>query len=528
MKKVIRTPDFPVVETKLGKLHGFMQDDVYHFMGVRYGTAQRFELPEMEKPWEGVRDAKSYGYICPLLPENGLAQTAVTHDPADADNPFAPPFASFEMPHVYWPMDEQCLYLNIWTKHLDTKAKRPVMVWLHGGGYSAGSSLELPGYDGHNLADHGDVVIVNLNHRLNCIGYLDLSSFGEEYKYTGCLGMADIVLALKWVNENIAAFGGDPDNVTVAGQSGGGGKTLALLQMPEADGMYHKLISQSGAIRRGVSTNLEEEKAYWQELGQKTVEILGLNADTIDQIRKVPYEQLSAAASKAGQELGREPGMLLFLPSPVKGYYEGPFDLAGFRKETAKIPVIAGTVLGEFNFMHYLGDKEKMTQDDKMALLQDAFGDRTERVLEQFRKIYPEKDILYAMSVDTIFRPGTIKFLDARTSWLKEEGKDTPCWNYLMSFIVPYLGGTTPFHCADISYVFRNVESEPLLCTGYEYAEKLQHHVSEAWLSFMKNGDPSTPELAWEPYDEEGRTRMIFDEDCRMCDISDQELLDLV
>mgnify|MGYP002626262887 CR=1 FL=1 len=138
-----------------------------------------------------------------------------------------------------------------------------------------------------------------------------------------------------------------------------------------------------------------------------------------------------------------------------------------------------------------------MTRDKKMAVLQDAFGEKTGRILEQFGKLYPEKDILYALSVDTMFRPGTVSFLDARTAWLEKEGCSTPCWNYLMSFIIPYLGGTTPFHCADISYVFRHVDSEPLLCTGYEYAEKLQSEVSEALLSFMKKDDPSTPEHAF-------------------------------
>ncbi|MBQ6368792.1 MAG: carboxylesterase/lipase family protein, partial [Parasporobacterium sp.] len=362
MKKVVRTPDFPIVETKLGKLHGFLQDDVYHFHGIRYGTAERFELPVMEKPWEGVRDAKSYGYICPLLPEDRQAQTALVHDPSDRNNPFAHPFCSFEMPHVYWPMDEQCLYLNVWTKHLDQGAKKPVMVWLHGGGFGSGSAIELPSYDGTNFTDYGDVVFVSLNHRLNCIGFLDLSSFGESFRYSGIAGMADIVLALQWVHENIEAFGGDPDNVTVAGQSGGGGKAAMLLQMPAADGLYHKVISQSGALKRSRTKSVEEEKIYWQELGSKTAQILGLDETSIDRIRKIPYEELSAAASQAGRELGREGGMMLLNPSPVDDYYIGSFELAGFREETADIPVIAGTVLGEFNFMHYLGDKNRYSE----------------------------------------------------------------------------------------------------------------------------------------------------------------------
>ena len=257
MKKVIRTPDFPIVRTKQGKLHGYQEDDVFHFYGIRYGRAERFQLPEPEPKWDGIRDAKSYGYICPLMPEEEQQE----------DSPMSAPGNSFEMQHVYWPMKEQCLYLNVWTKHLEKSAKKPVMVWLHGGGFSCGSSIEIPAYNGHNLCDYGDVVIVNLNHRLNCLGFLDLSSFGENYKYSGCAGMADVVLALQWVKENIEVFGGDPDNVTVAGQSGGGGKAAILMQMPPADGLYHKVISQSGALRDRSGTSITEEKRLWQSRG---------------------------------------------------------------------------------------------------------------------------------------------------------------------------------------------------------------------------------------------------------------------
>ena len=527
MRKIVRTPDYPIVETKLGKLHGYQQDEVFHFHGIRYGTAERFQLPVMEKPWKGVRDAKSYGYVCPLMPGNIEDQVSVVHDPEAEKNPMAAPFSSFEMPHVYWPMSEQCLYLNIWTKHLDPAAKRPVMVWLHGGGFGAGSSVELPSYDGHNFSDYGDVVFVNLNHRLNCIGFLDLSAFGEEYKYSGIAGMADIVLALQWVKENIAFFGGDPDNVTVAGQSGGGGKATMLLQMSAADGLYHKVISQSGALLKHTHKTLAEEKKYWQELGRQTVNILGLDETSIDRIREISYEELSQAVTSAGRKLGCREGMLLLEPSPVEGYYEGPYYLAGFREETAHIPYIAGTVFGEFSFMHYLGDKSRYTERGKMDLLREMYGDHTERARELFSEIYPEKDILYALSVDAMFRPATIDILTARTAWLREQGKNTLCWNYLVSAVIPYLGGIALYHCGDIPFAFRNVESEALLCTAWEYAEELEDRMSEAWLAFMKNGDPSTERLLWPPYTEDNRERMQFDAVSKAVAIDDAGLLDL-
>ncbi|MCI2049584.1 MAG: carboxylesterase family protein [Lachnospiraceae bacterium] len=512
MKKVIRTPDFPIVTTKQGKLHGFQEDDVYQFRGIRYGTAERFELPRAEEPWEGVRDAKAYGYVCPLMPE----------EPHAEDDPMSLPQASFEMPHVFWPESENCLYLNVWTKHLDPAAKRPVMLWLHGGGYAAGSSIEIPAYDGHNLADHGDVVIVSLNHRLNCIGFLDLSSFGEDYRYSGCLGMADIVLALQWIRDNIASFGGDPGNVTVAGQSGGGGKAAALLQMPPADGLYHGIIIQSGAFRSRSSMTAESEKRRWQALGEKTVEILELSDADIDEIRHIPYERLARAAQQAGKELGYPAGLMLFEPSPTENFYTGLSNVVGFREETRQIPVIAGTVLGEFSFSHDLGDKSRYSEEEKRKILEKTFGEDTERIVGLFHKVYPGMDILYALSVDTLFRPGTVRFLCQRAAFTY-----APCYNYMMSFIMPYMGGTAPWHCSCIPYVFRNVEMEPAHCTGHAYAASLQDCVSDAWTAFMEKKDPSTPGLPWQKFTTEDHARMIFAENCGISHVDDSELLEL-
>ena len=298
-----------------------------------------------------------------------------------------------------------------------------------------------------------------------------------------------------------------------------------LLQMPAADGLYHKVISQSGALKRSRTKSVEEEKIYWQELGSKTAQILGLDETSIDRVRKIPYEELSAAASQAGRELGREGGMMLLNPSPVDDYYIGSFELAGFREETADIPVIAGTVLGEFNFMHYLGDKNRYSEEEKMALLRETFGDKAERVRKLFEEQYPGKDPLYALSVDFLFRPATVAFLDERTKFLKKLGKETRSWNYVLSVVLPYLGGITLFHCGDIPFTFRNTELEPLICTAADYREELEDRMSEAWLAFMKNGDPSTKELPWEPYTVEHKTRMQFDGQSRMNRTDDTELL---
>ena len=217
----------PVANTPLGQLRGVKTEDAYIFRGIKYANARRFHMPEPVESWNGIRDAIIYGFVCPEI------TTPVPHD-------------QFTVPHVFYPQHEDCQYLNIWTQSLDSQAKRPVMVWLHGGGYSTGSGIEHYAYDGEELSRHQNVVVVTLNHRLNVLGYLDLSAYDEEYAQSGNVGMADIVEALRWVKNNIAAFGGDPENVTVFGQSGGGGKVTTLLQMPSADGLYHRAIMRTG------------------------------------------------------------------------------------------------------------------------------------------------------------------------------------------------------------------------------------------------------------------------------------------
>ena len=215
-----------VVETDKGLVHGYEYDGMSIFKGIPYARSKRFHDPEPVEPWDGLREATGYGYVCPLLDEERLD-------------------SSLGAPHRIGVQNENCQNLNVWTPACDDK-KRPVMVWLHGGAFSGGSSIEQVAYEGENLCKHGQIVFVSINHRLNVLGYCDLSEFGEEYKNSGNAGTSDMVAALQWIHRNIAAFGGDPGNVTIFGQSGGGMKVTALLQTPAADGLYHKGIIMSG------------------------------------------------------------------------------------------------------------------------------------------------------------------------------------------------------------------------------------------------------------------------------------------
>ena len=253
MKHVFsREKTAPVVSTRQGKVRGYCYDDLVIFKGIPYAQAKRFHAPQPVAPWEGIFDAGSYGMVCPLLEKEK-------------------PNGEVLIPHRYWPTDENCQNLNIWTPGVDD-GKRPVLVWLHGGGFSAGSSIEQVAYDGANMARLGNVVVVSVNHRLNILGYFDLSEYGEEYANSGNAGGDDIIAALSWVHDNIAAFGGDPECVTVFGQSGGGAKVTTLLQSPAADGLY--------AVRDGERWSLFSTKTgniMMQDAAQQMPYLYGTN-----------------------------------------------------------------------------------------------------------------------------------------------------------------------------------------------------------------------------------------------------------
>ena len=266
-----------IAETESGKVAGYVENGIYIYKGIPYAKAERFMPPVAADKWEGVRSSRAYGPTCPQGKRMGWYSD---------EQAFA-----FNWDDGY--PDENCLRVNIWTPGLKDGKKRPVMVWLHGGGYSAGSGQELPSYDGTNLAKKGDAVVVTLNHRLNVLGFLDLSAYGDKYAKSGNAGLLDLVAALQWVNKNIESFGGDARNVTIFGQSGGGGKVSTLLATPSARGLFHKAIVQSGSMLRTM------EQKYSRRIGSAVMEELGLKASQRDELCKMPYDKVLAAGDKA-------------------------------------------------------------------------------------------------------------------------------------------------------------------------------------------------------------------------------------
>ena len=353
----------PVVETKAGKLRGFQLDGTYVFHGVKYADAKRFHQPTPVEPWEGIKNALAYGYVCPMLQQDQ-------------------PSNELMVPHRYWPLDENCQYLNIWTQHLDPNAKKPVLVWLHGGGFAAGSSIEHVAYEGENMSKYGDVVVISLNHRLNILGYLDLSPFGEEYKNSGNAGNADMVAALQWIHENIANFGGDPENVTLFGQSGGGMKVWTLMQTPAADGLFHKGVVQSGCIDHFVSGNSTEQNGK----AIVTALLAELKLDDVKALETIPYAQLAAAYNKVAPEVAKTGAYVGGNPLANDWYLGDPLEV-GFTEHAKTIPVMVGTVLGEFSFMPALSEEEKADAALIDSMIEKRYGAEGKKLKEMFAEV---------------------------------------------------------------------------------------------------------------------------------------------
>jgi len=480
--------DEPVVTVEGGMLRGYIDDGIYTFKGIPYATAGRFEEPKKVEPWEGISNAVIYADIPP--------QTPMTAGGGEMVNP-----------HFFWPQtsDETKIQaLNIWTKSVDPEAKMPVMVWIHGGGFSTGSSIEMPVYDGHNLADLGDVVLVSINHRLNCLGYLDLSACGEEYKHSGNLGQMDIVAALEWVQANIAQFGGDPENVTLFGQSGGGRKILELLGTPSANGLFHKVICESCGKQ-----SIPQENAAL--VGTYTLEELGLSS--VDELKEVPYTDLLAAATAALAKANEELGLNMAWSPVIDGDFL-PVEVwdDGMLADTAMdIPMIIGNVFGETKAFGMLFgpqvDIAALTDEEIDARLEASYGEKKDAVVEAFKKAYPDKNLYAANFVDvTSYRSWELPVMQAKAA----QG-GAPVWNYIFAYDFPTLGGWLPWHCSEIGFVFHNIDMIPLTVGTAEEGYKLEEEMSKAWISFAHTGDPNHDGLIeWPAYTNEEGAAMIF------------------
>jgi para-nitrobenzyl esterase len=473
-----------VVKTTAGLVQGTNNDGIFTYLGVPYAEAAGRFIPAGEaRPWDGVRmAADAYGAISP---QGAILGMPINNDETGTDN--------------------NCQNLNIWTPGTGDGGNRPVMVWLHGGGFSTGTANEAM-TDGKNLSQGGDVVVVSVNHRLNVFGHLDLSAYGEKYKYSGNVGLTDIVAALRWIQDNIKAFGGDPRNVTVFGQSGGGAKVLSLMTSPYAKGLFQKGIVQSGATETmGVAFSTKEES---ETLTAHILENLGITPDNIEKIQNVSAIDLQAASAKALQDTAN----IYKIPAAFTDDYAmewgpvidgdympaNPVTEDGFVEAGTDVPLLIGSNLNEWTIFVPTSAHTNMTEEEKNA----------------FAKAYPNKDVSGAQNVDTFIRLPMLKIMSH-----KADQGGTPVYAYVFTWEYAALGSS---HGVEIPFAFDNVN-------GDADTRKLAKTVSRAWINFARSGIPGADGLPdWEPYTREHGATMLLDTQSELVYNHDAELMRLL
>jgi para-nitrobenzyl esterase len=483
------------VETTAGKIRGTLRNGIHAFKGVPYGAstagANRFMAPQKPAKWTGVRDAFNYGRQSP----QNMRFNEVLAPQADPGEGF----------------DEDCLVLNVWTPGPNDGRKRPVMLWIHGGGF-AQESGSWPWIDGEALARRGDAVVITINHRLNIFGYLHLADLGgEKYSASGNAGMLDLVAGLEWVRDNIAQFGGDPGNVMIFGESGGGAKTCTLLAMPAAKGLFHRAAIQSGSWLRGTP------RAQANEVAETVLKELGISASNLQELQRLPVQKLLALKTGALGPLPPRRGTLRLGFSPVvdgKILPSHPFDPVA-SPVSADIPLLVGCTQYEAT-LFYLADDAVFSLDEaamRARIAEMIDEPMASRAIDVYKKANPSaspSDTFLLLASDRLARMDAIRLAERKHA----QGK-APVYMYLFTWNSPALGGKlrSP-HTVEIPFVFDNTDI-PAVMTKSPNAKALAAKTSEAWIAFARSGNPNHAGLPnWPAYTPSQRATMRLDDTC--------------
>jgi para-nitrobenzyl esterase len=490
----LTTPADATVRTTNGSVRGFKRSSVYIFKGIPYGAdtggAARFLAPKAPDPWDDTRLALVYGPVSPQAPASHAPLELMFVNDGD------PGYAG-----------ENCLNLNVWSETLDPNARKPVIVWIHGGGFTSGSSHELPVYDGENLARLG-VVLISVNHRLGPLGFMDLSALGaESFADSGNVGMLDLVLALQWVRDNAAQFGGDPARVTIFGHSGGGGKVSTLMAMPAAQGLFHRAIVTSGSFPNTTRS------AAAQELAAVTLSELSLGPADLSALQRIDAARLIAAGAAASHKLAEAarangghgpPGPLGMQFGPViDGRLLPEAWLGGAPSISASVPMIIGNVRDEFRPLTLHVDEQMLPQ-----AIPEPHRDKATEIIAALRSAYPG---LPATELAAILGAIGMRNLAVAQALKKSALEAAPVYSYWYTLPTPVLDGRIGCpHGMDLPAAFDNVARCDQFTGNTPEAQELARRLSRAIVNFAASGDPSQPGLAWPAFNAQRLATMVF------------------
>jgi para-nitrobenzyl esterase len=509
-----------VVETDSGKIYGYSRDGVIGYRGIPYGAstagAGRFMPPAKPTPWTGVRSALYWGWASPCAINATVdgRRTAWAHDDE-----------SFMFEWDDGTPSEDCLRLNVWTPGLDNN-KRAVLLFMHGGGMVFGGSDELRSYDGENMARMNDVVMVTVNHRLGVLGFLNLMEYGDQYAASPNASMLDLILALQWVQTNIANFGGDPGRVMIFGQSGGGSKVGTIMGMPDAKGLFHRASIQSGSGLRQATVDGSAKLAH------ATLAELGITRDNIAKLHTdFTFEQI-VEAGMAGQK--KATADMAVSPVPGAGLNWGPvvdgkliprntWDPAA-PDESASVPLMVGTVLNEAYNTVQMGDASLEGVDVAGAkkLLTPLMGAHTDHIFDVTQKLHPNATPFEVFSRSAAMRNRINAYKQAE---LKAKQGVAAAYLYRFEWQSPLCDGRgRAFHTSELPHCFHNAALCAKLTGNTPDAHQLSEKVAGAWAAFAKTGNPNHPGIPkWEAYNDRVPT-MSFDSECKAADDPDGEL----
>lgn len=494
-----------IANTEHGKVRGFILRGIHTYLGVPYGAdtsgKNRFMPPQKPAPWTEIRPALWWGNSAPQIMEKRYANT----------------YASFVDHWNYDDVSEDCLKINVWTPAIDSQ-KRPVLVWLHGGGFVNGNAIEQDGYNGENISRLGNIVFCSLNHRLGALGYSHLKAAGG-HPASGNVGNLDMVLALEWVKNNIANFGGDPNNVTIMGQSGGGSKVTTLMNMPSAKGLFHKAVVLSGGSLAGVN------KEYAEKLGQKVMEEAGLKNGEIDKLQQIPWREYIDIADRAVVKMADEAKRLNLVRggfSPVADgeYLNGGSFFADSNHFSADIPVIICSTFNEQSPSRTDARLEGITLAEVEEKIKPRFGNKSSEIVDAYAKNFPKAKPIELWSMIISNRKNAVAIADAKFSQRK-----SPVYLAWFGWQPPLFDGRMrAFHCDDICFWFYNTDLMLTHTGGGKRPRALSEKMSKSLLSFIKTSNPNGGGLPnWKPYTTQNGETMILDDNSVLANNPDGE-----